>query len=240
MSEEPVPALREQPVPAPVPDGEPAAGWRPDPAAGTPPEPGAERPAPAASASRFEPEGEPPGPAGRFWSERRVAAVLVSCVLLIAAGLLLYDLVSVRAGQPAAEWRRRLAHELATRELGEGVVVLIALAATLLGAWLLVLAVTPGLRGLLPMRREPGRLRAGIERSAAAVVLRDRALEVSGVRSVRVSVGRHRVRVLAESHFRDLDEVRSDLDAVLAHGVRELGLARQPALAVHVRRPGRR
>nr|WP_241562329.1 DUF6286 domain-containing protein [Streptomyces hoynatensis] len=229
--------MSEEPAPAPMLEKAPTPDER---EREDPREPGGERLAKSASAARYEPEGEPPGGAGRFWSERRVAAVLVSCVLLIAAGLLLYDIASVRADGSAAEWRRRLAHELATRELGEGAVVLTALAATLAGAWLITLAVTPGLRGLLPMRREDEDLRAGIERSAAAVVLRDRAMEVSGVRSVRVSVGRHRVRVLAESHFRDLDEVRSDLDAVLDHGIRDLGLARHPALAVHVRRPGRR
>jgi hypothetical protein len=42
------------------------------------------------------------------------------------------------------------------------------------------------------------------------------------------------------SHFRELDEVRTDLDAVLTDAVRGLGLSRTPALSVHVRRPGRK
>ncbi|MDT0321566.1 DUF6286 domain-containing protein [Streptomyces millisiae] len=193
------------------------------------------------SAVRYAPGAAESEPAPRFWSVRRLPAGLAAALLIVAAGVPLYDIVSVRAERPAAAWRRRLADELAATNLDDAWVVLGALAAMLLGVLLVVLAVTPGLRGLLPMRRGDDEfLRAGIERGAAAVVLRDRALEVSGVRSVRVSVGRRRVRAWAQAHFRDLDVVRADLDAVLGEGIRELGLARQPALAVQVRRPARR
>jgi hypothetical protein len=194
----------------------------------------------SASLARYEPEGEPDGPAGRFWSVRRVPSALAAAVLLAACGLLLYDVAAVRADRPAAEWRRTLADGLATRTLDEGWIVAGAVAAMLLGVWLVWLAVTPGLRGLLPMRLQSEQLRAGIERRAAAVVLRDRAMEVSGVQTVRVSVGRRRVRVLAQAHFRDLDVVRLDLDNVLDQGIGELGLARPLALSVHVRRPEKR
>ncbi|RBM17028.1 DUF6286 domain-containing protein [Streptomyces sp. PT12] len=183
---------------------------------------------------------EPAGPAGRFWSVRRAPAALLAVALLIASGMLLYDIVSVRADRPVAAWRRALTDGLATRTLDDGWVVAGAVAAVALGVWLIVLAVSPGLRGLLPMRADASGMRSGIERSAAAVVLRDRAMEVSGVRDVRVLVGRRRVRALAEAHFRELDAVKADLDAVLDHGIGELGLARPPALSVHVRRPARR
>ncbi|WP_243741328.1 DUF6286 domain-containing protein [Streptomyces sp. 8K308] len=197
------------------------------------------------SAARYEPGAVESETVPRFWSVRRLPAGLAAALLVVAAGVPLYDIVSVRAERPAAAWRRRLADELAARSLDDAWVALGAVAAMLLGGWLVVLAVTPGLRGLLPMRRGDDEFhdrfrRAGIERGAAAVVLRDRALEVSGVRSVRVSVGRRRVRVWAQAHFRDLDVVRADLDAVLGEGIGELGLARQPALAVQVRRPARR
>nr|WP_234347864.1 DUF6286 domain-containing protein [Streptomyces specialis] len=194
----------------------------------------------ATSAARFDPDGGSDGPAGRFWSVRRVPATLVGTVVLGASGLLLYDVANVRAERPAAEWRRRLADELATRPFDDPWVVSGAAAAMLIGVWLMALAVTPGLRGLLPMRQESDAMRAGIERSAAAMVLQARAMEVSGVQTVRVTVGRRRVRVSTEAHFRELDVVRSDLDAVLEQGIRDLGLARQPALSVHVRRPPKR
>ncbi len=88
--------------------------------------------------------------------------------------------------------------------------------------------------------RRAGDVRAGLDRAAASLVLRDRAMEVAGVQSVRVDVGRRRVKARAQSHFRDVDEVRGDLDAALSDGIRQLGLVRQPGLSVHVRRPAKR
>ncbi|MFG3255486.1 DUF6286 domain-containing protein [Streptomyces sp. NPDC048172] len=180
------------------------------------------------------------GRSGRFWSPRRRVAGLVALVLLAGAGVLLYDVASVRADRPGMSWRRTFADELATTRLDSTPVLAGAAVAALLGLWLLVLALTPGLRGLLPMRRDVPQVRAGLERRAAALVLRDRAMEVAGVRSVRVDVKRRKVRARAQAHFRDLDEVRGDLDAALEDGIQQLGLARRPGLSVHVRRPAKR
>ncbi|MDX3136185.1 DUF6286 domain-containing protein [Streptomyces europaeiscabiei] len=197
----------------------------------------------SASAAAYDPlpvlDGEN-GREKRFWSARRTPAGILAVLLLAGAGLLLYDVAAVRADRPAMQWRRSLARQLAERPLDDSWVLVGAAVAVLLGLWLLVLAVTPGLRDVLPMRRVHPDVRAGLHRGAAALALRDRAMEVSGVRSVRVRAGRRRVDVRAVSHFRELDEVRADLDVTLADGIRGLGLARPPALSVHVRRPGRK
>ncbi|MFD7611752.1 DUF6286 domain-containing protein [Streptomyces sp. NPDC059828] len=183
-----------------------------------------------------------PGKASRFWSKRRIPAGLVAALLTAGAGLFLYDVAAVRAERPGVAWRRTLADELDRRPLDDTWVLVGASVAVTLGLCLIVLAVTPGLRGLLPMRRSAAdpALRAGLDRDAAALVLRDRAMEVSGVQSVRVRMRRSWVGVRAVSHFREFDEVRSDLEAVLDAGVRELGLAHPPALSVQVRRPPER
>lgn len=180
------------------------------------------------------------GRAGRFWSARRVPAALLSLVLLGAAGLLLYDIAAVRADHPAMQWRRSLADGLAERRLDDVLVLVGAGVAAAIGLWLILLALTPGLRDLLPMRRDRAGVRAGLDRTAAALVLRDRAVEVSGVQSVRVRMARRRAKVRAVSHFRELDDVRADLDAVLARAVDELGLAKPPGLSVHVNRPAKK
>ncbi|MYV51956.1 DUF6286 domain-containing protein, partial [Streptomyces sp. SID3212] len=177
------------------------------------------------------------GRAGRFWSARRIPAAVAAAIILGAAGLVLYDVAAVRAGHHAMYWRRRLAEELAEQPLDETWLMLSACVAMALGVWLILLALTPGLRALLPMRREFAHVRAGIDRSAAALVLRDRALEVSGVRSARVRVRRRKARVRALAHFRELDDVRADLDSALGAGLGDLGLARPLALSVRVRRP---
>ncbi|MGW1007740.1 DUF6286 domain-containing protein [Streptomyces sp. NPDC002520] len=191
-----------------------------------------------------KPSDDPPAPpaagSGRFWSPRRVPAALVALVLLAGAGLLMYDIAAVRAHRPAMHWRRALARQLAERPLDDTWVLAGAGVAAALGLWLILLAVTPGLRRLLPMRRPHPDVRAGLRREAAALVLRDRAMEISGVRAVRVRMRRKRAAVDVVSHFRDLDDVHADLDTVLADAVRGFGLDHPPALSVHVRRPGRK
>ncbi|MET9573009.1 DUF6286 domain-containing protein [Streptomyces virginiae] len=186
--------------------------------------------------------------AHRFRSDRRIPAALVALLVLGVAGLFLYDLAAVRAGRPALAWRRELAHRLAVHTPADPGVQLVGWALALAGAVLLLLALTPGIRRILMMRspdQDGGlggaqdarpRLRAGIGRKDAAQVLRDRAVQVPGVRSARVRMGRSRVRVRATSHFRELDEVRADLDAVIAVGIEELGLAHPPRPRLRVRR----
>ncbi|MFJ5706602.1 DUF6286 domain-containing protein [Streptomyces sp. NPDC093105] len=176
----------------------------------------------------------------RFWSVRRIPAALLAAVVLGGAGLLLYDVAAVRADHSAMSWRRELADDLATRPLDSATTLAVAGAVVLLGVWLLVLASTPGLRAVLPMRRTHPDLRAGLDRDAAALALRDRAMEVSGVQSVKVRVGRAKVAVRAVSHFRPLDDVRADVSTVLTAGVEELGLAHAPALTVRVERPSKK
>jgi hypothetical protein len=180
------------------------------------------------------------GKNGRFWSVRRVPAGIVAVLLLAGAGALLYDVTAVRAKRPAAHWRRELARQFAERPLDDTWVLVGAGIAAVLGLWLIVLAVTPGLRQVLPMRRTHPDVRAGLQRAAAAMVLRDRAMEVSGVQSVRVRTSRTKADVRAVSHFRELDDVRADLDAVLTDAITGLGLAGPPALSLHVGRSGRK
>ncbi|MFE5482819.1 DUF6286 domain-containing protein [Streptomyces sp. NPDC056527] len=178
--------------------------------------------------------------ARRFWAVRRIPAALVALLVLGGAGLLLYDVAAVRADHRAMHWRQVLADDLATRHLDNTWVLAGASVAVVLGAWLLLLASTPGLRAVLPMRRDHADVRAGLDRDAAAMILRDRVMEVSGVQSARVRMGRKKVAVRAVSHFRELDEVRADIASVVTTGIDELGLARPPAPTVRVARPPRK
>lgn len=185
----------------------------------------------------------PPGPgepgamrAKRFWSGRRIPAALTAAAGLALSGLFLYDVASVRAGRSAMQWRRTLANELATRHLDSPWIILGASVCAALGLWLLVLALTPGERGVLPMaRRGPAAVRAGLDRHAAELVLRDRAMEVPGVRWARAFVARRRIKVRATSHFRDLADVERDLGETMEAAVSQLGLARRPRLTLRVR-----
>jgi hypothetical protein len=180
------------------------------------------------------------GGSGRFWSARRAPAGIVALLLLVVAGAFLYDIAAVRAHRDALSWRRELARQLAERPLDDIWVLVGAGVTAALGLWLVVLAVTPGLRAVLPMRRPHRDVRAGLHRAAAALVLRDRAMDVAGVRSARVRVRRSRADVRALCHFRELDDVKADLEGTLRQAVDGLGLDRPPALTVRVARPGRK
>ncbi|GAA2236266.1 DUF6286 domain-containing protein [Streptomyces amakusaensis] len=212
-----------------------------------PPEP-PEPPEPAGLSEPGSPGGPEPDPsagpflvpntkAGRFWSVRRVPAALLAAAVLGGAGVLLYDIAAVRADHPAMRWRRVAAARLAEWRLEDPWVLAGAAVAAVLGVCLIVLALTPGLRRLLPMRRDEPSVRAGLTREAAALVVRDRAMEVPGVRSVRVRMGRSKVSVRADSHFRELDDVRTDLDGALDEAIAGLGLAKRPSTSVRVTRP---
>ncbi|MDH6433280.1 hypothetical protein M2158_001757 [Streptomyces sp. SAI-144] len=198
----------------------------------------------SASAAAYGPPPVPEDGAGggerRFWSARRIPAGIVALLLLLVAGFFLYDIAAVRADRPPMRWRRELARQLAERPLDDIWVLIGAGVAAALGLWLIVLATTPGLRGVLPMSRTHPDVRAGLHRDAAAMVLRDRAMEVAGVQSARVRMRRKKADVRAVSHFRELDDVRADLDVTLTEAIRALGLARPPALSVHVARTTRK
>ncbi|MET8704098.1 DUF6286 domain-containing protein [Kitasatospora sp. NPDC004723] len=125
---------------------------------------------------------------------RTTAAAVVATVLLVAAGALLYDVIAVRTGHRARQWRAELAEELATRHLDDLAVLLGAGAGVLLGGWLLWLALAPGLGRWLPLRPH-GDTAAVIDRSGVAALLADRAAGLPGVEHLRVRVSRRRVRI---------------------------------------------
>ncbi|MFJ9348321.1 DUF6286 domain-containing protein [Streptomyces sp. NPDC101237] len=172
----------------------------------------------------------------RPWSARRLPAALVAALVLLASGAALVDVIAVRAGRPAAAWRRQLAHALATRPLDDVWMLTGAAVAAAAGLWLIVLALTPGLRKWLPLRSPLPGLRAVLDRNGAADLMRDAGLRVPGVGDARVRMGRHRVTARAYVRFRDPGRVKEDLTAVLDDERDRLALAHPPHIAVRVRR----
>ncbi|MEU0599903.1 DUF6286 domain-containing protein [Streptomyces sp. NPDC006393] len=174
----------------------------------------------------------------RPWSARRIPAALVASVILVAAVAALADVIAVRAGRPAAAWRRHLAGELATRPVDDVWMLTGAAVAAAVGVWLIVLALTPGQRRWLPLRSPADcpRVRASLDRDGAADLLRDAAMRVPGVGSAHIRVRRHRIKARAHVRFRDPRQVKDDLTAVLDEERDRLALARPPRIVVRVRR----
>ncbi|MFB7455892.1 DUF6286 domain-containing protein [Streptomyces sp. NPDC056188] len=171
----------------------------------------------------------------RPWSARRIPAALVASVILVAAVAALVDVVAVRAGRPAAAWRRHLTDALATRPVDDVWMLTGAAVAAAVGVWLIVLALTPGLRHWLPLRSPAPGLRAFLDRDGTAALLRDAAMRVAGVSKARIRVRRRRVKARADVRFRDPQQVKDDLTAVLDEERDRHALARPPRIVVRVR-----
>ncbi|WP_404961689.1 DUF6286 domain-containing protein [Streptomyces sp. 147326] len=171
----------------------------------------------------------------RPWSARRIPAALTALLIGAAAGTLLFDIIRVHAGRTAAAWRTRLADELATRPLDDPWIRISAVVIGLLGLWLIVLALTPGLRDQLPLRTPDAQTHAVLDRDAAALLLRDAAMHVPGVSAARIRISRNRVGARADVRFRAPADVKADLLVALREELTRLALARPPRLAVRVR-----
>ncbi|WP_354645293.1 DUF6286 domain-containing protein [Kitasatospora camelliae] len=178
--------------------------------------------------------------APRWWSERRVPATATAILVLAACAFLLFDVVRVRTGHTAAAWRKTLADELATRPIDDPWVITGAALAAALGLWLIILALTPGRRHLLPMAApdNPDAPQAALDRDGAARLLRDAALRVPGVSHADIRVRRRRINARAQVAFRDLDTVRTEVTEALTAQLDALALARVPRLTVRARRRG--
>ncbi|WP_406500701.1 DUF6286 domain-containing protein [Streptomyces sp. NBC_01590] len=211
------------------------------------PEPLRPQPRSATSMARHKaterpgPDDFPPGPVAetpsrRLWSARRIPAALTALVVLFCAGMLLFDVVRVRSGHEAATWRTGLADELTNRPIDDVWVVTGAAGVAALGLWLILLALTPGMRRLLPLRvpaDRGGRTRAVLDRDGAAQLLRDVAMRIPGISRARVRVRRRRVKVRVDVRFRDPREVKEELVTAIRNDQRDrLALAHPPRLTV--------
>ncbi|MEU7576360.1 DUF6286 domain-containing protein [Streptomyces sp. NPDC041068] len=176
--------------------------------------------------------------ARRPWAQRRFpVAVLVLCAAAVC-GLFLYDVLAVHAaGQPSARWRTRLMEWLSTHgpDSGAWPGVVLAGAVFALGVWLLVVAVTPGVRSRLPMSAPLPGVRATLDRRAAADALRDAVVEVPGVGRVRVRVGRRTARIRAGLEFGDPEAAHRAVTKAAEAAAAEFGLARPLRLRLRLR-----
>ncbi|MFE5491783.1 DUF6286 domain-containing protein [Streptomyces virginiae] len=177
----------------------------------------------------------PPSISRRLWSERRIPAALTALAVAAATGALLVDVIRVRAGQPAAAWRRHLAAELAARPLDDTLIQAGGAVLAVLGLWLIVLALTPGLRRRLPLQTPGAQMHAVVDRKAAELRMRDAAMRVPGVSAARVRLSRRRATARADVRFRAPADVQADLRTSLLQECDRLALAHQPSLRVRVR-----
>ncbi|MGW3292238.1 DUF6286 domain-containing protein [Streptomyces sp. NPDC001002] len=171
----------------------------------------------------------------RWWSQRRLPMALLTLVLAVVSGALACDLILVHtAHRPAADWRTGAVHWLSHHGPGDTSVAVAAGAIAALGALMIVLALSPGRRGLLPIASTP-RVRAAIDRSAIALLVRDAVGATAGIGRVRVRVGRRRVTVRTDLAFGDRATARNEVTAAAQRVLDGCELGRAPRLRVSVR-----
>lgn len=190
------------------------------------------------SAGQLTPEAETAEVrAHRPWSQRRLPVAVAALLAAAVCGVLLYDVVSVHAaGNAPARWRVDAMEWLSTHGPDSAATtgVLAAIGVFALGVWLLVLAVTPGRRGVLPMRPPLRGVRAVLDRRAVAVLLRDAVTDVRGVGRVKVRVGRRTARVRAGLGFGEPEGARRAVAEAAEAAATGLGLARPLRLRVRL------
>ncbi|WP_460107106.1 DUF6286 domain-containing Asp23/Gls24 family envelope stress response protein [Streptomyces sp. YKOK-J1] len=171
----------------------------------------------------------------RLWSGRRLPAAGTAAVAALVCGALAADLVRVRGThRPAAAWRVSAVHWLSGHGPGDAPVVAAGALTALLGLWMAVLAVTPGLRRRATVRARAPRFVAVVDRSAVESLVRDAVTEVAGVGPVRVRVRRRRVTVRAGLLFGEHAGARAAVTAAAGGALASCGLRRSPRLRVRV------
>ncbi|MFK4065180.1 DUF6286 domain-containing Asp23/Gls24 family envelope stress response protein [Streptomyces sp. NPDC029674] len=178
------------------------------------------------------------GRARRPWSSRRLPVAALTFAAAVVCGVLLYDVLAVRtADRPPARWRADLMGWLTTHgpESGAWPGLAAAFGVFCLGVWLLVLAVTPGRRGRLPMRSPVAGVHAVLDRRAVASLLRDAVTELPGITRVRVDVGRRRARVRAGLAFGLPEDAHRALTEAAERALAACGVDRPLRLRVRLR-----
>ncbi|MDI3419051.1 DUF6286 domain-containing Asp23/Gls24 family envelope stress response protein [Streptomyces luteolus] len=174
-------------------------------------------------------------PPRRWWSQRRLPMALVTVPAAAFIAAVTADVIRVHATrQAAAEWRVRTWEWLGGHGPGDTPVVVAGTAVTVLGAWLIVLALTPGRRRQLPLSAPADRWNVAVDRSTLAAVIRDSVRDVPGVGAVSVRVRRRSVRVRARLDFGDVESAREQITAVAGGELAACRPARTPRLKVTV------
>jgi hypothetical protein len=181
---------------------------------------------------------------------------VVSVLVVAASGYLLAGVVAARVSAGPRLWPRHWFRDALDRHAWDSAPALaIASAAALLGLVTLVLALSPGRRGLRPVRptwsaesaarveAEPARVEAELEaapigvfaaRRALAGLLAQQARSMSEVSAASARLRGRTLRVRAEQRFGTGPDVAADLERSLRERLDTLSLDRPPRLRLRL------
>ncbi|MFF9504878.1 DUF6286 domain-containing protein [Streptomyces sp. NPDC014656] len=174
-----------------------------------------------------------PATAVRPWSPRRAAATGAALAVGVLSALTLWSLLHQHLpGTAAPPWGQ--ARQWTALSGGRSLVRPAALVAAAAGAWLVLLAVTPGHRRLLPLGC-PRSARAVISRAHAARLVRAALAEVPGLRVRSVRFTAREVTVRAEAAHGAPQELRGTATATIERTLRSMVLRRPPEVRLFLR-----
>ncbi|MFE6225935.1 MULTISPECIES: DUF6286 domain-containing protein [unclassified Streptomyces] len=178
-------------------------------------------------------ERRPPVPVGRPWSSRRAAATGAASAVAVVSALTVWTALHAHLpGIAAPPWEG--AGQWPAVPGGRTLRRPAAWAAVIAGGWLILLALTPGHRRLLPLRC-PGPAQAVVSRRHAARLIRAAVAEVPGVRVRAVRCTLRRVTVRAEAAYGAPHDLRDAATGTIERAVRNLALGRTPTVRLVLR-----
>ncbi|MFG2899889.1 DUF6286 domain-containing Asp23/Gls24 family envelope stress response protein [Streptomyces zaomyceticus] len=162
----------------------------------------------------------------RPWSPRRAATVGLAVAVALLSALMLWTVLQQHLpGTAAPPWRQ--VRQWTTVSGGRPYVRLAAAVATAAGAWLILLALSPGHRRLLPLRcHAPAR--AVISRTHAARLIRAAVTEVPGLRVHAVRFTPRKVTVRAEAAYGTPRDIRDHTLETIERTLRTIPLRHTP------------
>ncbi|MFF2191323.1 DUF6286 domain-containing Asp23/Gls24 family envelope stress response protein [Streptomyces sp. NPDC058157] len=174
---------------------------------------------------------------GRRWSSRRAVGTGVALAAALLSALTTWTVLHehLPAGTAAPPWEQ--VRQWLTVSGGRSLLRPVAWAAAAAGAWLILLALTPGHRRLLSLAC-PRPVQAVISRRHAARLVRAALTEVPGLRVRTVRFTRRKLTVRTETAHGTPRDVRTATTTAIERTLRNLTLHRTPKVRL-VLRPAR-
>lgn len=169
----------------------------------------------------------------RPWSPRRAATIGLAVAVALLSALMLWTVLQQHLpGTATPPWRQ--VRQWMTVSGGRPHVRLAAAVAAAAGGWLILLALSPGNRRLLPLRCPPP-ARAVISRTHAARLIRAAVTEVPGLRVHAVRFTPRKVTVRAEAAYGTPRDIRGHTLETIERTLRTVPLGHTPEVRLVLR-----
>lgn len=168
---------------------------------------------------------------------RALPAMLVALIAAAAGITVVIDVIAVQTGRSSIIWPyRQMADQLRTSRWDDIAILAVAAAIAFIGLLLLMAALTPGRKTLVPLATDDPHNEAGASRRSISRTLGEAATQVDGVSRARVSLGRRAVRIRARSRLRDTSGLDQQIQAAVGQRLDQVGPLRPLRVRASVRR----